>query len=404
LQLGLLLSPAAFAVAAEPTAVAADEGCNPSGELHFVCGAQHPEDLARIPGTPWMIASGFSDGAGLKLIDTRNDTLRLWFSGSPAQIEHDFGAFPDCVTPPDTPVFNAHGISLRQAGKGIYTLYVVNHGGRESIEVFTVDSRSTEPTLTWKGCVELPRGMAANSVAAFHDGTILATVLTRPGTTITDFVAGRKTGVVLAWKPGARAFAEVPGTDLPGNNGLETSPDDKTFYVVAFGWHAIVVFSRAHPGKPLRRVTAPGFMPDNIHWDGGRLIAAGMQLDEPACGGIRKIINGVADEMRCHRGYTVAQLDPRTLTFTILAHSEPNADFNGVSAAVIVDDELWLGSYQADRLAHRPLPGRAASGRTAVWGQKTNQRLEVASPRRCRVLRMAGRCRDRVRYCTRAIA
>jgi hypothetical protein len=138
---------------------------------------------------------------------------------------------------------------------------------------------------------------------------------------------------------------------------LETSPDDQAFYVVAFGWHAVVAFSRAHPGKPAWQAVAPGFMPDNIHWDNGRLIAAGMQLDEPACGGTRKIVNGVADDMRCHRGYTVAQLDPATRTFRILAYAEPDPDFNGVSAAVIVDDELWLGSYQADRVAHRPLHG-----------------------------------------------
>jgi hypothetical protein len=87
------------------------------------------------------------------------------------------------------------------------------------------------------------------------------------------------------------------------------------------------------------------------------LIAAGMQLDEPACGGTRMIVNGKADDMRCHRGYTVAQLDPVTMQFKLLAYAEPNRDFNGVSAAVIVDSELWLGSYQADRLAHRPLPG-----------------------------------------------
>ena len=44
-------------------AAAAVDACSPSGNLHFVCGAQHPEDLAHIPGTPWLIASGFSDGA-----------------------------------------------------------------------------------------------------------------------------------------------------------------------------------------------------------------------------------------------------------------------------------------------------------------------------------------------------
>jgi hypothetical protein len=337
------------------------QDCSPSGGLRFVCGAEHPEDLAHIPGTPWLIASGFSDAAGLKLVDTRNDTLRRWYTGSPEQVQPDRAAFPDCTAAPDRGLFNAHGISLRPAQEGTYTLYVVNHGGRESIEVFTVDSRAPEPSLTWKGCAVLPQGMAANSVAVFHDGTILATVLTRPGTTITDFVAGKNTGVVLARKPGAKKFEVITGTELPGNNGLETSPDDKEFYVVAFGWHAVVVFSRAHPGKPVRRAVAPGFMPDNVHWDGDRLIAAGMQLDEPACGGTRKIINGIADDMRCHRGYTVAQLDPRSMTFGVLAYSEPNADFNGVSAAVIIDNELWLGSYQADRIAHRPLPAARQS-------------------------------------------
>jgi hypothetical protein len=330
--------------------------CDPSGELHFVCAAEHPEDLAHIPGTFWLIVSGFSKGAGLKLVDTRTDALRRWYTGSQGQIQRDAGAYPDCTSAPDADLFNVQGISLKPNQADLYTLYVVNHGGRESIEVFAVATDRPDPALIWKGCVLLPEGMAANSVAAFRDGTILATVLTRPGTTITDFVRGQKTGGVFEWKPGTKAFKLIRGTELPGNNGLEVSPDDKEFYVVAFGWHAIVVFSRAHPTRPVRQASAPGFMPDNVHWDNGRLLAAGMQLDEPACGGTRKIINGKADDMRCHRGYTVAQVDPRTMTFRLLAYAEPNAEFNGVSAAVVIGSELWLGSYQAERIAHRPLP------------------------------------------------
>jgi len=107
--------------------------------------------------------------------------------------------------------------------------------------------------------------------------------------------------------------------------------------------------------QPLRKAIAPGFMPDNIHWDGSRLILAGMQFDEPACGGTRKIVDGKADDMRCHRGYVVAQLDPRRMSYQVLAASGPNPDFNGVSSAVIVRGELWMGSYQADRIAHRAL-------------------------------------------------
>ena len=354
-------------------AQAVEPVCAPSGELRFVCGAQHPEDLARIPGTSWLIASGFSDGAGLKLIDTRTDTLRRWYTGAPEQIQPDARAFPRCPSPPDAVAFNAHGINLKQQ-----TLYVVNHGGRESIEIFSVGADQVQPSLVWRGCVLLPEGMVANSVAAFHDGTILATVLTRPGTTITDFVQGAKTGAVFEWKPGTPGFELIPGTELPGNNGLETSLDDKDFYVVAFGWHAVVVYSRAHPDKPSRVVVAPGFMPDNIHWDSGRLLAAGMQLDEPACGGVRKIVNSKADDMRCHRGFSVAELDPTTMSFSMVAYSEPNADFNGVSAAVIIGNELWLGSYQADRVAHRALLTPAISGDpiTTTGGRITGTQLK----------------------------
>jgi hypothetical protein len=96
-------------------------------------------------------------------------------------------------------------------------------------------------------------------------------------------------------------------------------------------------------------------MPDNIHWSDGRLVLAGMQFDEPACGGLRKIIDGKADDMRCHRGYTVAQLDPKTKEFRVLAYDGPDPLFNGISSAWWVDADLWLASYQSDRIAVRRL-------------------------------------------------
>jgi hypothetical protein len=351
ITLSLMISKASAATESQ------QRTCAPSGNLQFVCGAEHPEDLAHIPGTPWLIVSGFSEGAGLSLVDTRSGALKRWYAGHGEQIRPDMKRFRECGTPPDAASFNAHGINLKRAVGGKYTLYVVNHGGRESIEVFTVDPSTAEPSLVWNGCALLREGLAANSVAAFSDGTILATILTLPGTTITDFVRGYRTGEVVEWRPATQEFTPINGTELPGNNGLETSPDDTEFYVVAFGWHSVVVFSRTRPGSPSRQVVAPGFMPDNIHWDAGRLLAAGMQLDEPACGGTRKIVDGRADDMRCHRGYSVAELDPRTLEFKLVAYSEPNDVFNGVSAAVIIGRQLWLGSYQADRIAHRLLPG-----------------------------------------------
>jgi hypothetical protein len=345
--------------------IGADIPPAPCDEAHgtsFVCGANHPEDLALIPGTHWIVASGFNAGSGIKLVDTRTRTLRRWYTGETAQVDRSPGdvpaaGVPACTSPPDADAFNAQGMSLRQLGDSTSLLYVSNHGGREAIEVFRIQTAAaSEPTLRWIGCVPMPEGMAANSVAALADGSVLVTVLNRPGTQIADYVQGRVTGLVYEWKPGTPAFEQVRGAELPGNNGIEVSRDGKEFYVVAFGWRAVVAFSHSNPTRILRKAVAPGFMPDNIHWDGDRLIAAGMQYDEPACGGLRKIIDGKADPMLCHRGYTVARLDPKAMTWSIVAYAEPNPFFNGASTGLVKGDELWLGSFQSDRIAIRKLP------------------------------------------------
>jgi hypothetical protein len=208
----------------------------------------------------------------------------------------------------------------------------------------------------WQGCVLLPSGLAANSVTTYSDGTILITVLVHPGDTYADFVEGRNTGAVYEWQPGRLGFEMLPGTELPGNNGIESAADDSGVFVVAFGRHAILRYSKNDPASEPIEVVAPGFMPDNIHWDQGKLITAGMVYDEPACGGKRKIIDGVADGMRCHRGTVVAELDPATMNFRTIAYSSPDPAFNGASAAVIVDKELWIASYQSDCVVYRSLP------------------------------------------------
>ena len=219
----------------------------------------------------------------------------------------------------------------------------------------------TQPTLQWIGCVAMPEGMAANSVVSLPDGSLLTTVLNRPGTQIADYVQGRTTGHVYEWKPGTPAFEHVRGADLPGNNGIEVSKDGKEFYVVAFGWRCRGRLLAHEPGEDAAQSRCPGLHAGQHHWDGERLIAPGMQYDEPACGGLRKIIDGKADPMLCHRGYTVAHLEPKSMTWSVVAYAEPNPSFNGASTGLIIGENLWLGSFQSDRIAVRRLPGAATN-------------------------------------------
>lgn len=352
----ILAALAAMVLLAVAPLPARAQACPADSELAYICGVQKPEDVLRLADTPFLVSSGFAPGAGLKLVDTRRRVAEPWFTGAVEQVVRDAAAWPQCPGPLDPALFNARGLSLSRLDDGKWRLLAVNHGGRESIEVFDVDLAAPRPRLAWRGCLPMPPGQVANAVARFADGTVLATVLTAPGTTIGDFMNGKPTGAVWQWRPGDMAFREVPGTRLPGNNGLEVDPDQRHFYVVAFGWHAVVVFDRANTRRPLRRIVAPDFMPDNVHWSEGRLLAAGMRLDEPACGGLRRVTGRVADPMLCHRGWVVGALDLAAGRIATVAYGHPQPGFSGLSAAVQVDDTLWLGSFQADRLATVTLP------------------------------------------------
>src|SRR5580765_6797948 len=360
-------------------AAAASASCAPANGWNLVCGNENPEDLVPIPGTRWLIASGMKEGAGLKLVDTDAKTARFFYTGQPAQQSPDKKLFPNCPAPPDVKTFNAHGLYLRRAQEpGIYKLYVVSHGALESIQVFTIDGKASEPSLTWTGCVPMPEGnkaypnlgpqatssrVAANSVAAFSDGTIIATVPQRPGTTNVQRLRGEPTGDVVEWKPGTDSFRVVPGTQFAGNNGIEISLDEKEFYVVSFGTHTIVVFSRQDPHKPLRQSQAPGFMPDNLRWSGNRLIAAGPMYAEPACGGTRLAVVDNPVLTSCHRGYVVAQLDPKTLVWTVLAYAVPNPNIAVVSTGVLVGDTLWIGAANSEGIGYQALSKPASGAR-----------------------------------------
>ena len=115
-------------------------------------------------------------------------------------------------------------------------------------------------------------------------------------------------------------------------------------------------------------VLAADFMPDNIHWNAGHLLVTGRRLDEPACGGLRKVIDGAVDGTLCHRGWTVGALNVAARRIETMAEGPPQPGFNGVSAAAIAGGELWTDLAAVK--AHFAVPAtgafvRALSGMAA---------------------------------------
>jgi hypothetical protein len=328
--------------------------CAPSGELSLLCGMEKPEDLAALPGGRWIIASGMSSASGLHLIDGKAKTWERWIAPVATAPRAPFAG---CASQPLPDEFQAHGISLRDTGRGRAILYVVNHGGREpvqdlsngrgheTIEVFDINTNGKKPALSWAGCVPLPGKLVANSVVSRPDGTIFATVLVEPEHSVDEIFARKPTGAVYRWKPGAVAFERLAGTELVGNNGIEVSADGKILYVASFT--GITSFTNTNPSKRIANYDTRDAHPDNLHRVNGRLILAGQRTD---------VCPPAAGSEPCMGGYFVSSVNPDTLALTPIATGGINPGFSGAATGLPVGKTLWLGSYSASSVAYRTLP------------------------------------------------
>ncbi len=331
----------------------AADNCDPSGGLEYVCGPKNAEDLVRVPGTRWIIASGMDAGAGIKLIDSQNGRWSVLYPGDSPAAKHDSAAFPDCGSPPNPALLQTHGLNLRPGRGGHSTLYAVGHGAREAIEAYDVDSSGRMPSLVWTGCVPMPEGLAANSVASFADGSLVATVLLLPGKSFADSVARRPTGAVFEWSPGEHGFKRVEGTELPGNNGIETSPDGREFFVVSSGFQTIVAFSHTNPAKQLRSTPPLPFTPDNVHRaPDGRLLTAGMKNDVAECGGAPGPEHDLARLSTCPRGTIAMAIDRASMQPMQVLETAANPAFSNATMVLPIGGEYWIGSFSSDRVAH----------------------------------------------------
>ena len=189
------------------------------------------------------------------------------------------------------------------------------------------------------------------SVSFSRDGTLLATVLMHPGQTFVDVFAGKPTGAVYRWSPGDSGFVQIPGSELPGNNGIEISSDEREIFVVSSGLQTISVFANTSPTRLLRSTQALDFGPDNVHMTpDGQLITAGPSMDDHACGELDVAGFDLEEFASCPKGSVAATFDPETLVETRRWSSPADPRFSNATMALQVGDEVWIGSFSGDRI------------------------------------------------------
>ena len=315
---------------APSTAAAA---CEADGAVQFVCGPVSPEDLAIVPESPWLIASGMEDDGYLYLVDTRDYSSAVLYPLPSAQPRHDTVSYGDCPGP-NMSAFRPHGINLTTGADGAYRLYVVRHGARESIEVFDIDMTGATPSLTWIGCVLAPEAVVFNSVVALPEGGIAATHFQMPD------------GSVREWHSG-RGWSQVPGSETAGPNGIEVSTDGRWFYIGGWANRSLIRLSRGQTPVQVDTVNVSHHI-DNVRWAAdGSLLAAGHVGPTPdsvfTCLG-----QGQCDGVTSR----VTRVNPDTLGAQQIVDYPSNELLILGTVAIQVGSEIWVGGIAGgDRIA-----------------------------------------------------
>src|ERR1700682_5119136 len=111
-------------------------GCEAIGSVRFICDQLGPEDLAAVPGSDWVLASGMAANGAIRLINLRDKSTTVLFPSTSSRERPNKKTYESCPGPigSEGDKFREHGLYLRAGRKAVHTLYVVHHGGRGAVE------------------------------------------------------------------------------------------------------------------------------------------------------------------------------------------------------------------------------------------------------------------------------
>src|SRR5690606_3416507 len=145
------------------------------------------------------------------------------------------------------------------------------------------------------------------------------------------------------WAPGGKV-EPIAGTEMSGPNGIVASADGRTLFVASYGTHEVMRFQRGNgTGAPRKDVIKVDITPDNLRWSAsGKVLAAG---GVHASGGAP----GAA-------GWSVVEIDPQSLAVRQVVGGQKLTGMQGVTAAVDVGREIWVGTFNGNRIGYITAP------------------------------------------------
>jgi WD40 repeat protein len=346
----LIAMPITHVMSVEPIT-----SCEPIGDASPLCGWQNPEDMVALPDGRHVIVSEYGDQSGSKagmisLLDLETETRLQLYDGGSTQVSNVWGE-ASCMQVASG-VFSPHGIHLSQRADGALQLFVVQHGERESIEMFEVLPAEDSWQVDWRGCVVAPENSMINDVVGTPDGAFLVThMMANNGAMLLEFIKGyllgEDTGHVITWHP-TDGFGVLANSSGIVPNGIQIS-DDTQHIFVNYSNGELRRINRLSGELEASNDNLPPL--DNATWsqDGKLLLAGGSEnvLDMMA---IMAVCSGLETGI-CPVAHVIIEVDPGTLESELVYEGGPNTPGGTGTVALQVDDgSLLIGTFAGDRI------------------------------------------------------
>lgn len=317
--------------------------------IEAFCGVTAPEDMVLF-GERYLIMSTMEPMSHLTIFDTQNDALTPMPTRLEPVPEVPAWGDPSCAAPT---MMLTHGLDLAQRESGEWQLLAVNHGDRESVEYFSVESSAQEalPSLQWRGCVMAAEDAQFNDVAGLPDGGFVATDPITASWQLVKLIGGSlgmASGQVYHWDP-LSGYRPVPNTRGAYPNGITLSADKQSFYVNLYQSGEV----REHAlnsGEILNRQSVE--KPDNstLTPDGTLLVAS-------HDASLFALIAALAspENERTTIPYSIVAIDTHSFRKSVRFHSD-GAEMGAGTVGMPVGDDLYIGSFRGDRLIRVRVP------------------------------------------------
>lgn len=336
--------------------------CHAVDNITPICRFTNPEDMDLLPDQQTLLISQMGNMEGslsgnLVSFDTHTQVITALFP-SPEPVSHNTAASWGAANCPGMPggEFSPHGITIKQRDDGRWQLAVVNHGQRESVEMFEILSSADRYALAWRGCVIPPPGTYMNDVALMKNGGFVAShmfdknapLIFGMRTGVWKSQLGINTGYVFEWLPtAADNFRILADSHGPFINGIALSADDTTVFANVYAGNEVRKLDRVTGNKiGAAKITQV----DNLAWASSTNSKSPVLLGVSHSGGKLEQMDCIKHPgQTCGFGFTVVRIDTETMTSEEIFQHE-GAPMGAATVAQQVGDSLYLGTFSGNRI------------------------------------------------------